>query len=80
MTEAKLIRGIIDVLEEMQRSNEKNADVLGAWGEGRASAFRLAADHCRNVLLYVCDENLYGPDENVSHLDTTTNSNEGDTL
>lgn len=79
MTEAKLIRGIIEVLEELQRNNEKNVDALGAWGEGRASAFKLAADHCRNVLLYVCDEDLYVPDENVSHLETTANS-KGDTL
>ena len=70
MTEAELIRGIIGVLEALQRDNEKNMDALGAWGEGRASAFKLAADHCRNVLLYVCDEN-------VSHLEATTNS-EGD--
>ena len=72
MTEAKLIRGIIEVLEEMQRRNASNVDVLGDWAEGRAEAFKLAADHCRNVLLYVLDEN-------VSHLETAPN-NEGDTL
>ena len=63
MTEAKQIRIMLELFEEMQRSNEKHVDVLGAWGGGRASAFKLAADHCRNVLLYVFDENLYAPDE-----------------
>jgi hypothetical protein len=70
MTEAKLIRHMLEMFEELQRRNASNVDVLGDWAEGRAEAFKLAADHCRNVLLYVCDEN-------VSHLDTTTNSEGG---
>ena len=70
MTEAKLIRQMLELFEEMQQSNARHADVLGDRTAGRAEAFKLAADHCRNVLLYVLDEN-------VSHLDTTANS-EGD--
>ena len=64
MTEAKQIRIMLEMFEDMQRINEKlTKGALSDWFEGRASAFKLAADHCRNVLLYVCDENLYGPDE-----------------
>ena len=77
MTEAKLIRHMLTMFEDMERHNARNVDLLGDWAEGRASAFKQAADHCRNLLLYVCDENLAGADENVSHLEVTSNS-EGD--
>jgi hypothetical protein len=67
MTEAKLIQHMLTMFEDMEQHNARNVDMLGDWAEGRASAFKLAADHCRNLLLYVLDEN-------VSHLEVTSNS------